>query len=224
MNTLNQILSEEAIQVETYIAAFVSPVFSSHLLQIQEMTNVANQLIVRKKPKIILTHSERSILIAYIPILVLVEGVATVLSDVLAFLAVIRQVWGLWKEKRGLGLHTGKDFATLLLQQVTGLVIVYIVGVDVNAFQNVLSTILICGFTLDLRRRNTTTRSLPTRSALEFADLNLSFHNNLEVRSVRSIFGRLQEGIIADMGERNGPVSFGIDAPGPGSELDMETA
>ncbi|GJJ10310.1 hypothetical protein Clacol_004536 [Clathrus columnatus] len=193
---------------------------------------------------------------SYYLILRLVDNVVVILSDVLAFFAVIRQVWGLWKEKRRLGLHTGEDFATLLLQQgilrfffvlfvsFTQLVTDYIspqVGVYVGAFQNVyelcnilvnarpfmlplrLSVILICEFTLDLRRRNTTTRPLPNPSALEFADLNLSSPNNPEVRFRQSILSRLQERIIADMGERNDPVSMGIDAPGQG-EPGLETA
>ncbi|GJJ10339.1 hypothetical protein Clacol_004565, partial [Clathrus columnatus] len=114
----------------------------------------------------------------------------------------------------------------VLLVTVTGLVVDYTAiqaGSDVAVFQNVLSTILICEFTLDLRRRNTTTRSLPNLSALEFADLNLSSQENPEVRSIQSIFGRLHERMIADMGERNDPVSIGIDALGQG-EPDLETA
>ncbi|GJJ10364.1 hypothetical protein Clacol_004590 [Clathrus columnatus] len=192
----------------------------------------------RENLKFVLTCAGYGIPIAYIYTLVLIQNIATILLDVLAFLAVICQVWGQWKEKRRSGLHTAKDFATLLLQQgilrfsfalfasVTNLVTAYIspmVGTYVGAFQNVLSVILICEFTLDLRRRNTTTRSLPNLSALEFADLNLSSQENPEVRSIQSIFGRLHERMIADMGERNDPVSMGIDAPDQG-EPDLETA
>ncbi|GJJ10326.1 hypothetical protein Clacol_004552 [Clathrus columnatus] len=175
---------------------------------------------------------------SYLSILLLIDNVAVVLSDILAFLAVIRQVWGLWKEKRRLGLHTGKDFATLLLQQgilrfsfvlfitLTGLIFSYISplgAIDVTIFQNVFSALLICEFTLDLRRRNTTTRPLPNLSALEFVDLNPSSQHNPEVRSIRSVLGRLQESIIADMRERDGSVSMSIDASGQG-EPDLETA
>ncbi|GJJ10394.1 hypothetical protein Clacol_004620 [Clathrus columnatus] len=153
---------------------------------------------------------------AFLVTLILVGNVAVVLSDVLAFLAVIHQVWSLWKEKRKLRLHnTGEDFVTLLLQQVTQLAIDYIsptAGTDVIAFQTVLSTILICEFTLDLRQRNAT-RSLPNQSALELPDLNLSSRDN-SVRSRQSMLGRLQESIIADMGERSDPV--GIEGPGQG--------
>ncbi|GJJ10344.1 hypothetical protein Clacol_004570 [Clathrus columnatus] len=114
---------------------------------------------------------------AYLPNLFLVENAAVILSDVLAFLAVIRQVWGLRKEKRRLGLpRAGKDFATLLLQQ-------------------------------------------------EFRDLNLSSQDNPGVRPIQSVLGRLQERILADMGERNDPVSMGIgiDAQGQG-EPDLDIA
>ncbi|GJJ10664.1 hypothetical protein Clacol_004891 [Clathrus columnatus] len=178
--------------------------------------NAANQSICKKKLKIISIHSESIILIAYYPILVIVENVTTVLSDVLAFLAVIRQVWGLWKEKRRLGLHTGKDFVTLLLQQVSRIKCPFML------LPLRLSVILICEFTLDLRRRNTT-RSLPNQSALEFPNLNPSSQDNPEARSIQSVLGHLQESIIADMGERNDPMSMGIDAPGQG-EPDLETA
>ncbi|GJJ10773.1 hypothetical protein Clacol_005001 [Clathrus columnatus] len=132
---------------------------------------------------------------AYLPILGLVENVAIVLSDVLAFLVVIRQVWGLWKEKRRLHLQAGKDFVTLLLQQ--------------GILRFSLSAILICEFSLDLRQRNTTPRSLLNQSALELPDLNLSSQDNL-VRSIQFILGRFQERMIADMGERSGPV--GVEA------------
>ncbi|GJJ10141.1 hypothetical protein Clacol_004367 [Clathrus columnatus] len=96
-----------------------------------------------------------------------------------------------------------------------------IVGSDVGTFQNVLSSILICEFTLDLRRRNTT-RSLSNQSALELPDLNPSSQHN-PGQSIQSILGRLQESIIADMGERNDRVD--IDGTGPGEgESNHETA
>ncbi|GJJ10142.1 hypothetical protein Clacol_004368 [Clathrus columnatus] len=184
---------------------------------------------------------------AYFYTLILIGNVATALSDILAFIAVVRQVWGIWKEKRRLHLHTDKDFVTLLLQQVTELIIGYVghhdfllqltkssqfessqisplVASDFGAFQNAYEipysilyfgqVILICEFTLNLRRRNTT-KSLPNQSALELElpDLNLSSQNN-PIRSTQSILSRLQESIIADMGERTDEVNIG----GPGEE------
>ncbi|GJJ10396.1 hypothetical protein Clacol_004622 [Clathrus columnatus] len=127
----------------------------------------------------------------YLAILLLVQNATTVLSDVLASLAIIRQVWGLWKEKQRLRLQGGKDFVTLFLQQV----------------------ILICEFTLDIRRRNTMTRSFPNQSALELPELNLSSQGN-PVRSIQSVLGRFQERIIADMGERSDLVDTGGPSQG----------
>ncbi|GJJ10123.1 hypothetical protein Clacol_004349 [Clathrus columnatus] len=75
-----------------------------------------------------------------------------------------------------------------------------------------LSTILICEFTLDLRRRNET-RSLPNLSALKLPDLNPTPRDN-PIRSIQSVIGRLHETIIADMGEWDDSV----DADGPGEE------
>ncbi|GJJ10369.1 hypothetical protein Clacol_004595 [Clathrus columnatus] len=194
-NTSIQMISEETIDVEIYVAAFVGD-----FVMMQQYPYASHHPYLNK--------------------LLLVDNVAVILTDILAFLAVIRQVWGLWKERRRLSLHT------LLLQQVAQLVISYIspvVGNGVVAFQNVLSVILICEFTLDLRRRNTTARSLPNQSDLELPDLNLSFQHTPEVISIQSVLGRLQESIIADMGERNDPVSMGIDAPDQ-REPDLETA
>ncbi|GJJ10165.1 hypothetical protein Clacol_004391 [Clathrus columnatus] len=78
---------------------------------------------------------------AFQHILALVSNVAVIFTDVLAFLAVIRQIWGLWREKRRLGLHSDEDVVTLLLQQVTQVIIEFIppisvVGIDFSAFQN----------------------------------------------------------------------------------------
>ncbi|GJJ10144.1 hypothetical protein Clacol_004370 [Clathrus columnatus] len=130
--------------------------------------------------------------------LLLVHNITTLLSDVLAFIAIIRQIWGLWKEKRRLHLHTNKDLVTLLLQQV-------------NSYRDRLSTILICEFTLDLRRRNTA-KSLPNQSALELPELNLLSSQNNPARPIQHVLNRLQENIILDMGEQTDEV--GIDDSG----------
>ncbi|GJJ10305.1 hypothetical protein Clacol_004531 [Clathrus columnatus] len=116
----------------------------------------------------------------------------------------------------------------VLIVTVTQLVVDYnspIAGSDVAAFQNALlplrlSVILICEFTLDLRRRNTTTGSLPNPSALELPDLNLSSQGN-PGRSIKSVLGRLQEMIIADMEESD---TVDIDVPVQGDSSDPETA
>ncbi|GJJ10143.1 hypothetical protein Clacol_004369 [Clathrus columnatus] len=134
----------------------------------------------------------------------------TVLSDILAFLAVIYQIWSLWKEKRRLHLHTEKDFIALLLQQVNYISVD--AGSDMGAFQNALSVILICEFTLDLRRRNTP-KTFPTQSAVKLPDLNMSSFQNNPVKSIQHVLGRLQESIITDMGERRDDQA-GVDGPG----------
>ncbi|GJJ10114.1 hypothetical protein Clacol_004340 [Clathrus columnatus] len=136
---------------------------------------------------------------AYISTLLLVGNIANVLTDFLAFFGVLHQVWGLWKEKKRLHLHTDKDFVTLLFQQG-------ILRFSLNDFGSSqispvkLSAILICEFTLALRRRNTT-RPLPNQSGLELPDLNMSFQQPM--RSIHAVVGHLHESIIADMGERN---------------------
>ncbi|GJJ10108.1 hypothetical protein Clacol_004334 [Clathrus columnatus] len=221
-------MSEETIQVGTEIAAFVYRVFLFDFgfpkIQKLQLTFSANyysstrmQPITVAVTKLNISHVlGLMILIAHFFIISLIANIAVALTDVLAFLAVIRQVWGLWKEKRRLGLHD-KDFVSLILQQgilrfsfvllvtITQIIISYIspiAGTDVTAFQNVLSALLICEFTMDLRRRNTT-ESLPsTLSALEFPDLSLSFQHN-PAQFTRSVLGRIHQGIIDDMSERN---------------------
>ncbi|GJJ15100.1 hypothetical protein Clacol_009375 [Clathrus columnatus] len=108
--------------------------------------------------------------------LLLVHSTAVILSDTLAFIGISRQVWGLWRLKRSLGLQNN-DFLTSLLKQ-------------------------------DLRRRNAN-KSAPN----QLADLSLptlSFQEN-PVQSVRTILGRLDESIVAEMGERNNLPVMDID-------------
>ncbi|GJJ10124.1 hypothetical protein Clacol_004350 [Clathrus columnatus] len=144
-----------------------------------------------KKNETIRTYSECTIITAY-----LVAYVAVILLDVLAFSAVVRQVWGLWKEKRRLGLHTNNDLVTLFVQQDCRN------GLLICLPPSWLSDLFICEFILDLRRWNTT-KSLFNLSALEFPDLSLSSQEN-PVRSTRS-------SIIANMGGLNDPVA--VDNP-----------
>ncbi|GJJ10094.1 hypothetical protein Clacol_004320 [Clathrus columnatus] len=82
-----------------------------------------------------------------------------------------------------------------------------------------LSTILMCEFTLDLRRRNME-KSIPNQSALELP--NISFQDN-PVQSMQSVLGRLHENIISEMGEGNDSVA--IDGLGQEiKEIDQEAA
>ncbi|GJJ13575.1 hypothetical protein Clacol_007831 [Clathrus columnatus] len=157
-------------------------------------------------------------------ILNLVDNIGLLLSDVLAFIAVIYQVGGLWKSKRRFGLQTNGDLVTLLLRQVNlreiqaaESTIVPIQNVYELFYQNThpkltsyprLSSLLICEFTLDLRRWNRQ-RSAPNQSALELP--TLSFQEN-PAQAVLTIFGRLRESIITEMGDRNDLVELDLDS------------
>ncbi|GJJ06907.1 hypothetical protein Clacol_001103 [Clathrus columnatus] len=138
-----------------------------------------------------------------------IHNIAIVCADVLAFVAVIHQVWGLWKLKRSLGLESNKDVATILLRQcilrfcfvlgisTTQLLFAFDVADTFNPIQNILSALLLCEFTLDLRRRNTT-KSASNQTAFDLP--TISFQEN-PVESVRSVLGR-HESIVTEMGER----------------------
>ncbi|GJJ15441.1 hypothetical protein Clacol_009719 [Clathrus columnatus] len=136
----------------------------------------------------------------------LISNILIALSDVLAFII----VWGLWKLKLSAGIQNNKDIVTLLLQQGTlrfsfvlvitaAAIILSQVGFPGSVFfgfQNVLSTLLLCKFTIAVRQRNSENRgfdqsSLPTPS----------FQQNPGFRSTP--LSRLQESIISEMGERN---------------------
>ncbi|GJJ15473.1 hypothetical protein Clacol_009751 [Clathrus columnatus] len=108
-----------------------------------------------------------------------------ILLDMLAFVMVIYQLWGLWKIKRSLALQNSQELTTSLLEQGT--------------LRFSLSTLLMCEFTMDLRRRNTKDFD-PNQSALTLP--TLSFQEN-PVQSIRSALGHLHESIIAEIGERN---------------------
>ncbi|GJJ12728.1 hypothetical protein Clacol_006972 [Clathrus columnatus] len=152
-----------------------------------------------------------------------IHNIALTLSDTFALIAVIRHVWGLWKLKQTLGLRNNKDLTTLLLHQ--GIFrflyafefVVYFNGTDlassivflmttteiplITVSYGKLSSLLLCEFTLDLRRRNAQ-ESVPNQSALDLP--TLSFHEN-PTQSIRSALGQLHESIVNEMGERNEP-------------------
>ncbi|GJJ11586.1 hypothetical protein Clacol_005821 [Clathrus columnatus] len=52
-----------------------------------------------------------------LPTLILINNTMTVTSDVLAFVAVIHRVWGLWKLGRSLGLENSDDLITTIFRQ-----------------------------------------------------------------------------------------------------------
>ncbi|GJJ15097.1 hypothetical protein Clacol_009372 [Clathrus columnatus] len=124
--------------------------------------------------------------------LFLIQIVAIILSDTLAFIGVIRQVWGVWRLKRSLGLRRN-DFLTLLLQQGTlsfcfvltistsQIFLVLTITSIIAPSQAVVSALILCEFTLGLRRRNKKILA-PNPSALSLP--TLSFQDN-PVQTVR---------------------------------------
>ncbi|GJJ10623.1 hypothetical protein Clacol_004850 [Clathrus columnatus] len=138
----------------------------------------------------------------------------------LAFVVVIHQAWGLWKLKQSVGLQSNGDIVTLLLQQgtlrfcfalfttTTQVFLSYFapnLGDGFGPLQNVLSSLLLCEFALELRRHNTTNPVL-IQSAINLP--TLSFREK-PVQSIRYAMGRLHESIVAEMGERNELVDLG---------------
>ncbi|GJJ05867.1 hypothetical protein Clacol_000054 [Clathrus columnatus] len=165
-------------------------------------------------------------------IIVFIRDITTVLPDVLAFIGVIYQVWGTWKLKRSLGLQSGdKDLVTSLLEQgilricfvlvitliTTILTIAQPFGVvdDIfTGFQEVLSTLLLCDFTLALRRRNTK-KSIQNPSDLHLPTLSMLSQDN-PTQAQRSLFGRLHESLVNDMAERSdltNPGNLNVEDP-----------
>ncbi|GJJ16048.1 hypothetical protein Clacol_010327 [Clathrus columnatus] len=91
-----------------------------------------------------------------------------------------------------------------------------------------ISVLLLCEFTIDLRRRNQQ-NSVPNQSALHLP--TILFQEN-PVQSVRFALGRLHESIVAEMGERNdianvddlglGEPDHGLQDSSPGADLDYD--
>ncbi|GJJ15102.1 hypothetical protein Clacol_009377 [Clathrus columnatus] len=167
--------------------------------------------------------------------IILIHSIAVILSDTLAFVGIFRQVWGLWRLKRSLGLQNN-DFLTSLLKQgtlsycfVLSLTMSQIflsffapvVPTVISSLPIVLSTLLICEFTLDLRRRNAK-KSAPNQLA-SLSLPTLSFQEN-PVQSVRTVLGRLHESIVAEMGERNDPPVPAMDNRSPQTALRLPEA
>ncbi|GJJ10116.1 hypothetical protein Clacol_004342 [Clathrus columnatus] len=140
-------------------------------------------------------------LTAYIHIIDFITGIATSLSDILGFFAVVRQVWGLWIEKRRLGLQTKQDFVSVLLQQ----------GILRFAFNNGIHT------GIYLRRRNSEKNPAPNQSALELPTLLIQDNQTRSSQSIH-ILKRLHQSIIADMGEIEMDSSMSVRGQGGGRE------
>ncbi|GJJ06151.1 hypothetical protein Clacol_000340 [Clathrus columnatus] len=139
-------------------------------------------------------------------------------------------VWGLWRLKRSLGLRSGENLAIALFRQgivrfsfrrqVHHSVLHHrlaeakvffepqsLVENSVTTFQNVLSTLLICEFTIDLRRRNTKTLTTG-QSAVTLPTLSFQ-ENPAQSQSIRrTVLGRLHESIMTEMGESDDPMDI----------------
>ncbi|GJJ07914.1 hypothetical protein Clacol_002120 [Clathrus columnatus] len=142
-----------------------------------------------------------------------VHNIAIILSDILAFIAVVRQVWGLWKLRLSLGLRSNQDLVKSLFQQDSAQIASDLLG----PIQDVLSSLLICEFTLDLRRRNASSAPLNQSAALDLP--TLSFQEN-PAQSIRTVLGQLHQSIVAEMGERNDLEDSIMDGPISGELLD----
>lgn len=145
----------------------------------------------------------------------ILQSVAVVLQDFLAFVVVIYHAWSVRKLKRGVGLQGNTDLATSLLQQgffrfcfifvmaLTSTLLANLSSSSVasgfGAFQNVLSTILICEFTLELRQRNSKDHQVQTPN-LNMSP-NLTFQEPGMIQSIRQIAESLHGSIINELGE-----------------------
>ncbi|GJJ05911.1 hypothetical protein Clacol_000098 [Clathrus columnatus] len=78
-----------------------------------------------------------------------------------------------------------------------------------------LSALMICEFTVALRRRNMK-KTIPNLSDIHLPTLSLPFQDD-QVQTRRSILGRLHEGLVTEMAERPDPA----DNPNSG-ELDID--
>ncbi|GJJ14469.1 hypothetical protein Clacol_008733 [Clathrus columnatus] len=121
---------------------------------------------------------------------------AIVISDVLAFIGQVHQAWGVWKLKKSVGLQSNGDIATIILKQ--GILRVFDLDCECQAGQHRkrlrqlpkhfpsfrISLLLICEFTLDLRRRNTI-NSISNPSALDLPTISFGSTQNDPVQSIR---------------------------------------
>ncbi|GJJ14480.1 hypothetical protein Clacol_008744 [Clathrus columnatus] len=134
----------------------------------------------------------------YFQLLGVIRNISIILSDVLAFIGIIYQVWGIWRLKQGLSLKSNEDLVSSLLRQDFRNVIFIATAAILAPLENVLSSLLICEFTLDLRRRNEK-HSVTSPSALDLPAI--SFQND-PVQCVRTSLTRWHGAIVAGMGER----------------------
>lgn len=154
----------------------------------------------------------------------LVDIIFTVLTDTLVFLVTVYKVWGVWKLRRQLNLRDQEsDIGGLLLSQgvlrycfvllvtLTNAILVERGPLDATSnfsyMQEALSIIILCRFSLDLRRRNKPQIDdvvLPTMS--------------FSVQGARSMMRYVHETFLTELGEPTGDIEETDDTP----EQDME--
>ncbi|GJJ06001.1 hypothetical protein Clacol_000188 [Clathrus columnatus] len=142
------------------------------------------------------TSSSQPISIVALNIALFCGNIATILSDTLAFIGTIYQVWGIWKSKRRLGLQSNhkKDLVTSIFEQAS-----YFSLQPLQPYWGLFSTLLICEFTLALRRRNTKQPTL-NLSDIQLPTLSLPSQDD-PARTQRSVPERLHESLVAEMAE-----------------------
>ncbi|GJJ06154.1 hypothetical protein Clacol_000343 [Clathrus columnatus] len=126
-------------------------------------------------------------------IIFLVRDVTVILLDALAFIGVFYQVWGLWRLKQSMDFRSGENIAAVLLQQ--------------SILRFSLSVLLICEFTIDLRRRSTAKASAADRGQ-SAGNCTLFQTRDNSTQSLRFKFGRLHNSIMTEMGENDRLMGF----------------
>lgn len=133
-------------------------------------------------------------------VLTFAQSIINVFTDLLVSVICVWQVWGTWKLRREVGIRTPNDLVSIILKQsIIRLCFVIILSAAATIFsliarddnastilvdiQNGLSVILVCDFTLDLRRRNVAVveangMTLPT---LHFQSILQHVHQSLLV-------------------------------------------
>lgn len=101
----------------------------------------------------------------------LLSNIVTVVTDFIVFGVCLWNIWGTWRLKREAGIQSNRDLVSIFLSQIFSRIffvitvaitsiIVHQAGVNspvlniLIIYENSLSSILVTGFTLDLRQRN----------------------------------------------------------------------
>lgn len=148
----------------------------------------------------------------------LAANICVCLTDLLAFCVCMWKVWGTWKLKRETGIQGYNDLVSILIRQTVsrfGFVITFTITTTIITestpfltsspsylllnFQHGFSSMLLAGFALDLRQRNS--------AAIQAANITLP---TIEVTSVMSY---IHETILVEMGDHGDDQVRGGDGP-----------